>query len=233
MNPYPKIASVYKRYESGPNKGKFVIGQWADPVFEYLKDLTWVWKEKVDGTNIRVQYWANVETSTMFQVVPRVEVKGKTDKAQRIEPLYSIAEKMFPPEWFQEHFDPGVDVCLYGEGYGAGIQKGGKYRPDQSFVLFDIKIGHWWLQNDAMADIARAGNIDHIPALCQFSLMKAIEKVKWGIISHWDSFTKAGSPKLYDMEGLVGQPLIPLNMRNGQRVITKIKTKDFLSDVEK
>jgi len=194
MNTYPKIQSVYHRYVDDPHKGKFIIGEWSDPVFEYLKNNIWVWKEKVDGTNIRVQYWGSPNTPETADSAgyPYVVVKGRTDKAERIEPLYSNIEKMFPPDWFQEHFEPGVDVCLYGEGYGAGIQKGGKYRSDQSFVLFDIKIDdYWWLQNDAIATIAEDGDIDYIP-------------VK------------------------VGQPLISLNMRNGQRVICKIKTKDFI-----
>jgi len=223
MNTYPKIQSVYHRYLDGPHKGKFIADEWSDPVFEYLKDNIWVWKEKVDGTCIRVQYWAGCEE---FSVRPKkypypyVEVRGKTDKAERIEPLYSNIEKMFPPDWFQEHFESGVDVCLYGEGYGAGIQKGGKYRPDQSFVLFDIKIDdYWWLQNDAIATIAEDGDIDYIPVKYQFTLPEAILAVKLGLRSAWGNF---------DMEGLVGQPLVPLNMRNGERVICKIKTKDFI-----
>ena len=222
MNEYPKIQSVYKRYTEGPNKGKFIIGEWTLPEFEYLKDLMWVWKEKVDGTNIRVQYWGdNTKWLYMQGIKPRVTVKGKTDKAQRIEPLYSIVEKMFPIEWFQEHFDPNLDICLYGEGYGAGIQKGGKYRPDQSFVLFDIKVGHWWLKNDTLSEIATAGRIEYIPTLFKLSIMDAVDMVSEGIQSTWGVF---------DMEGLVGQPLIPLNMRNEQRVITKIKTKDFVKE---
>lgn len=219
MNEYPKIQSVYKRYKDGPHKGKFITGEWSDPVFEYLRDLTWVWKEKVDGTNIRVQYYSGydpVTTRTLNESL--VLVKGKTDKAQRIEPLYSVVEKMFPSEWFQKHFDPGVDICLYGEGYGAGIQKGGKYRSDQSFVLFDIKIGHWWLKEADLTDIATRGDIEYIPAGLEFTLIEAIEQVKKGMVSLWGEFNR---------EGLVGQPLIPLNMRNGQRIITKIKTRDF------
>lgn len=218
MNVYPKIQSVYHRYIDGPFKGKFIIGEWADPVFEYLKDLTWVWKEKVDGTNIRVQYWGGA----IIEQNRKVIVRGKTDKAQRIEPLYSIAEKMFPPEWFQEHFDPGVDICLYGEGYGAGIQKGGRYRKDQGFILFDIKIGHWWLKYEDVADIAIAGDINYIPIFYVRTLTEAIDNIGAGLPSRWGD--------CFNMEGLVGQPLISLNMRNGQRVITKIKTKDFIQE---
>ena len=51
--------------------------------------------------------------------------------------------------------DP-VDVTLYGEGYGARIQKGGgKYLAKScDFVLFDVKIGDWWLRREAVDEIA-------------------------------------------------------------------------------
>ena len=40
-----------------------------------------------------------------------------------------------------EVFPDGAAV-LYGEGYGAKIQKGGgNYRADQDFVLFDVRVG--------------------------------------------------------------------------------------------
>jgi hypothetical protein len=50
---------------------------------------------------------------------------------------------------------PESPVILYGEGYGPGIQKGGgNYGSDQSFVLFDIKIGPWWLRREDVLEIA-------------------------------------------------------------------------------
>ena len=49
MREYHKINSVFKRDE----RGNF-IEEYADDVFEYLKDNVWVFTEKVDGTNIVV-----------------------------------------------------------------------------------------------------------------------------------------------------------------------------------
>ena len=75
MNQYPKIQGLYKRYLNGENKGKFIIGDYSKPEFKLLKDIDWVWTEKVNGTNIRVQY-------TTYLLGQTVEFRGKTNKAE-------------------------------------------------------------------------------------------------------------------------------------------------------
>ena len=57
-------------------------------------------------------------------------------------------------------------VYLFGEGYGPKIQKGGNYRNDISFRLFDIYIedqnnplGGWWLEPGNMQEVADKINI--------------------------------------------------------------------------
>ena len=134
MIEYHKIHSIYKRDE----KGNLIPGQWALPEFEYLRNNEWEFTEKVDGTNIRVMFDGT-----------NVTFGGKTDNAQIPSKLVMALYNMFPDEMMGNVFGRDFDtfVCLYGEGYGAKIQKaGGNYRPDQSFVLFDVKIGKWWLQ---------------------------------------------------------------------------------------
>jgi len=112
---------------------------------------------------------------------------------------------------------------LYGEGYGPKIQKGGgNYRQDQDFVLFDIKIGDWWLQRTDVEDIARKLNIDIVPIIGIGTLPDMVQKVRNGFNSAW-STTKL----TFKAEGIVARPEVELKTRSGHRVITKIKHKDF------
>lgn len=110
-------------------------------------------------------------------------------------------------------------VCLYGEGYGAGIQKGGgNYGAGQTFVLFDVKIGDWWLQREDVEDVAHNLGIDVVPVLMIGTLHDMVEMVRTGFMSTWGDFTA---------EGLIGKPMVELKNRAGNRIVTKLKYKDF------
>jgi hypothetical protein len=110
-------------------------------------------------------------------------------------------------------------LCLYGEGYGAKIQKiGGLYRPDQDFVLFDVRIGEWWLQRADVEDIAQKLELDIVPIIGEGTLHDAVAVAKEGFNSTWGNF---------QAEGIVARPKVELKTRNGQRIITKIKCCDF------
>ena len=203
MVEYPHIDSIYKRDE----RGNFIIGDYAKPEFEYLKDLIWIWTEKVDGTNIRLMW---DEQGLRFG--------GKTEKAQIPTKLLNNLDAHDLTERLAEVFDVGP-ACLYGEGHGKGIQKGGEnYSLDQRFVLFDIRIGRWWLKRDNMEEIAAKLDLQIVPIVFVGTIDDAIAVVADGFKSSWGDF-KA--------EGMVGQPEIPLLDRSGQRIIVKVKTKDF------
>ena len=222
MKEYPKIQSVFKRETEGPHKGKFIEGKWALPEFEYLRDCEWEGTEKIDGTNIRVQ-WTCFGTG---QPEPFVNFQGKTDNAQIPPFLLDKLKEMFPKEKLQSVF-PDTDVCLYGEGYGARIQKGGgNYIPDGvSFVLFDVWIGGWWLLRPSVVDIAMKLHITFVPLVCTLPLLEAITMVRDStLLSGW---SRPGEKLAFPMEGLVLKPPVELFSRNGHRIITKVKTKDF------
>lgn len=131
MNEYHKIQTLFKR--DMEHNGKTLLeGQWTLPELEFLAGNTWVFTEKVDGTNIRVMIKDGAVT-----------FGGKTDSAQIPAQLVTRLNERFLPlaTKMQEVF--GCDACLYGEGYGAKIQKGGgNYRQDQDFVLFDILVSN-------------------------------------------------------------------------------------------
>ncbi len=209
MKEYHKIQTMFKRDQQ--HNGKTLLeGQWTLPEFEFLAGNTWVFTEKVDGTNIRVMLKDG-----------KVVFGGRTDAAQIPAQLVTRLNETFLPleAKMQDMF--GCDVCLYGEGYGAKIQKGGgNYRADQDFVLFDVKVGCWWLQRADVEAIAKKIVIDIVPIIGEGTLYDAVAAVKSGITSVWGNF---------QAEGIVARPKTELKTRNGNRIITKIKCRDFIT----
>ena len=211
MNTYHKINTCFKR---DPKTKKLLMWDWSKPEFEYLMNCEWVFTEKVDGTNIRV-LWDGVEIS----------FKGKTDNADIPNFLLENLHKIFDGkvDLFKAQFGD-TPVCLYGEGYGDRIQKAGKnYRPDSSFILFDVKIGKWWLQRGDVVNIASKLVIDCVPLVCRTSLMSIIRSF---MAFKTQDFSRLSENAL--MEGLVGVPAVPMLDRAGERIIVKIKYADFM-----
>lgn len=213
MKEYHKINTVYKRDPATKMK-TLLIGEYSEPAFHYLTNNEWIFTEKVDGTNIRV-IWDG----------KNIIFGGKTDNAQIPNQLVNKLNEMFLPklDLFKDIFKlkTSLDdkVCLYGEGYGAKIQKGGgNYRQDQSFVLFDVKIGEWWLERHNVEDIASELSIDIVPIIGKGTLSDMVSMAEKGFNSQWGDFTA---------EGIVARPAIELRLRSGCRIITKIKHKDF------
>ena len=207
MNEYHKIQTVWLRDPDTKHK-TLLPKRWACREFAYLSDCPWIWTEKVDGTNIRVM----VDADT-------VRFGGKTDAAQIPAFLVDRLRELFDPrvKLLARMFPKGA--CLYGEGYGAKIQKGGgNYRADQDFVLFDVKVGDFWLSRDDVEAFGRGLGLDVVPLVGIGTLPEAISHAKAGFHSKWGEFMA---------EGLVMRPLIELATRDGHRIITKIKHKDF------
>lgn len=206
MKEYHKIQTVFMR--DLENKYKTLLeGQFSLPEFEYLANNEWVFTEKVDGTNIRVIFLRD-----------EIVFYGKTDDSQVPSFLFNRLQKMFLPqkEKLAEMFPNGV--CLYGEGYGNKIQCGRKYSQEQDFVLFDVKIGDFWLKRPSVEDIAENLGIKVVPIIGSGTLYEMVDLTRKGFDSVWGNF-KA--------EGIVARPAVELFSRNGERIITKIKTRDF------
>jgi hypothetical protein len=207
MTEYHKIQSIFKRDMSDPKKG-LIIGDWTLPEFEYLSDNKWEFTEKVDGTNIRVAWDGE-----------NISFGGRTDRAQIPGHLLETLSSTFIPlkTVFFDVFG-SRQVVLYGEGYGPKIQNGGKYRTTPGFVLFDIKVGHWWLHRHDVEAVATDLGLDVVPIIGHGTLWQAIECVEGSIRSTWGDF---------EAEGIVARPAVPLLCRSGERLIVKIKCRDF------
>lgn len=214
MKQYHKIQTVYKR--NPKNMRELYEGDYSEPEFEYLKDNLWVFDEKVDGTNIRVMWDGE-----------NVVFGGKSDNAQMptflLYKLQELFEGTAKKQIFNTVFtneEEGLQVCLYGEGYGAKIQSGGKYIPNGvDFVLFDVNINGVWMERGFVEHTAKEFGIKVTPIVGEGTLMEGIEIVRKGFPSTWGDFLA---------EGLVLRPKTQLLDRRGHRVITKVKHRDFL-----
>ena len=202
MREYSKIETIWNR---DSKTFKVIEGEYRTPEFEYLANNIWEVSEKIDGTNTRIEYKDGV-----------FNYGGRTDNAQIPTFLLSrLQEITRNGSW---DFPDGV--CLYGEGYGAKIQKGGgNYKADGvDFILFDVLIGDWWLKTEDVAEIAHNLGLEQVPQLCCCSLIEASGLVKNGLQSTFGNF---------QAEGVVLKPIVSLFTRRGDRIVGKIKTKDF------
>lgn len=208
MKEYHKIYNLYKRDGSG----KLIEGNYVLHEFEYLSNCQWDFYEKVDGTNIRIMWNGS-----------NVRIGGKSNNAQiPCDLLEILTDKFCNPtslKLFNEKFGE-KSVCLYGEGYGAGIQKVGiKYNSkNKMFILFDILIDDYWLEKSNVFDIASIFSISHAPLKLTGKFTDAIDFLK-----------KECKSTLGDceIEGLIGIPKLTLLTKNKERMIVKIKTKDI------
>lgn len=202
---YPKINGIWKRDEHGT----VLLGDWSVPEFDFLSDKPWIWTEKIDGTNLRL-HWNGKD----------VTLGGRTDKAQLQASLVKALAPQLDPALWASIFPDSDDVTVYGEGYGAGIQKGGgNYRPDQAMIVFDVKVGPWWLVPDAVYDVSERLGLDMVPDCGIFTPSEAWAQVQDpALCSYWRGV---------QIEGFVGRPLVDLFDRRGHRITMKVKVKDW------
>jgi len=219
---YTKINTLYKRHVDGPNKGKIILGEYSDKEVEYLKNCQWQWFEKLDGTNFAV-YWDG----------HKKEFHGKSENAQIKKEWIDYLETIFTDETLSAAFPLRFDengneismlVRVYGELHGKGIQgKMGKAYSDDAqqdfiFRVFDINIGEWWLEMDAVSVCTDILGVEMCPYIGEMTVDEAEAIVKKGFKS------RVGD---CEAEGLVGRPLYGLRKRNGGRILVKIKTCDY------
>lgn len=207
MKEYEKIETLFLRDDKTK---KLVEGKFRNETVEFLKDIDWEFTEKIDGTNIRICWDGH-----------KVQYLGRTDKAQIPSQLMNRLIELFGgdvnEEIFEQHFGEN-EVMLIGEGYGAKIQSGGDYRQDNDFILFDVCINGNYQSRESVKSIAKYFNLDVVPTIMIGKLQDGVDYVKTKPKS------KIGTA---NSEGLVGRPLFELKDRCGNRLIVKIKVRDF------
>lgn len=210
MTEYHKIETLFERDAS-----TFVVdpAKLKASVLGTIRE--WDVTEKIDGANIRV----------MLSKDGAVSFGGRTDAALIPADLVQYLIRTFQPDALKSALglndaEP-VDAVLYGEGYGPGIRKGGLYRKDKAFILFDVLIGgQWWLSRTSVADIGAKLGIDIVPYLGRMTLDQIVDMVRNPFPS------KIGTAMA---EGVVARPIEALFDKWMKRIIVKLKTKDFVA----
>ena len=212
MSEYHKIETLYERDEQTHRlKQPLVL---KNRVYGIVNP--WVFTEKIDGTNIRCIWKAGV-----------LSFGGKTDSAQLHADLFKWLTAHVTAEALAAAF-PDLDgsVVLYGEGYGAGIQKGGgDYSPEKRLILFDVLVTDidgrgWWLSDENVRDVGAKLGLEVVPLVGEMTLAEATDLVRVG-------FRSKAAVNERSAEGVVGRPCEALFDKKGHRLIVKLKTKDF------
>ena len=213
MREYHKIETVFNRSTDGDKR--LIWGDYRNETVEYLANNIWQFTEKIDGTNIRIHWDGH-----------NVEIGGRTDRAQIPKHLMDYLSATFLTPEVEEMFEQTYgekDVILFGEGYGAKIQNGGDYRSDVSFILFDVLIGDNWQSREWIEATAKMFGIDVVPIVLEGTIGDGIDYV----MQHNNSTIGNAI-----MEGVVGRPKVEMKDWLGNRIIVKIKWKDFKNFVE-
>ncbi len=205
---YHKIETLYNRSVGGDKK--LIEGDWRNPAVEFLKNNIWQFTEKIDGTNIRIIWDGH-----------KVSFGGRTERAQIPAHLMNKLVELFGGTETEELFEQVFgekEVILFGEGYGYKIQNGGLYRPDVSFILFDVMIGGNYQSREMVELTAKQFGVEIVPILFEGTLSDGVDFVKQKPVSTIGT---------HPMEGLVARPKVEMMDRCGNRLIVKIKVCDF------
>lgn len=242
MHEYPKTENVFTR---NPDTHLLNDGELRDPAHAQIGE--WLITEKVDGTNIRILIRLK-NAPKDNDILMNVEVRGRSDRANLPKDLEANILKIIEEnhtrvfEWVYDlvQGDENITVCLYGEGYGAGIQKvGGRYRSDKSVRLFDVTTTHveawpdgnadgptWWRDWNTVLAAAEATGLKTVPVLGVMPLDEAVENTRFPFVS--EAAREDGGDAM--AEGVVARTDPYLYNHRGHRVLVKIKTHDFKQD---
>lgn len=231
---YPKIETLFERDE----KSHVNTSELRRPEFALIHH--WLVTEKIDGTNIRVAL--ETPDKSGDDDIDRddfvARFYGRTDKAQIPKPLLTYLQETITVDKMLGLCKPKKDgqveyypMTLYGEGYGAGIQKGGgNYREGVSFRLFDVLVdGKWWLDWENVAGIAESLGIKTVPVIQERVnlewITSAVQNVAIASRVAREDRDLPVSP--IDAEGIVARTDPYLFDKHGHPLRFKLKTRDF------
>ena len=229
---YQKINSLFMREEKKPRR---FTTEFANPAFPLIAE--WDIYEKINGTNIRVIYFPpeTVDGVPVEGSEDHIYFGGRTKDAQINANLMDYLRKTFTIEKFRSNAVPfECPVIICGEGIGPNIHEGKYLGEEYGFVLFDVIIDKWWLEDDKKEELAAHFGVKTCPKIMlthdggehgtsfykKHDLTNIIEYVKSNPNSLFAN-------QEYPMEGVVCRTTPALFDKHGKMIIFKLKTEDF------
>ena len=204
--------------------GENELGEWSSPTYDEADQLMFP-PNQMKGAEFHVYYKGKTDNANIHpNLMKHLQETYPTDKV-----LAALGLKRFiPVEEFADHkWQTYQDIprlyTIYGEGYGAKIQKaGGNYLSQSNgFAVFDVKVDDIYLLCSVRDEIAAKLGAPIVPFIGMMTLDEAIQYVRTGFKS------RIAENKDFMAEGLVIRNELGLRTRRGERIITKLKTCDF------
>lgn len=181
----------------------------------YVNNIPMLASEKIDGTSVGLKWDGE-----------RISFVGHTEKSQFAPHYLEYLNNRFGTKEFEsciEEIFEDKPVTLYGEGISKDYNVHYGY-PDGEFIFYDVQLANGKFMNrKALGDIAEKLGLKMPYTEC-FTIQQAIDFVKQRPMSKLDPSVR--------MEGLVLRPLIELYTNNDERIICKVKVKDFVDGIK-
>lgn len=210
---FPKISAPFGR--KSPKDRLVDISIYAKPWIEALRGVKFYASEKIDGTSVGLVWDGE-----------RISFVGHTDKSEFCPRYLEYLQKTFGTSEFEsviEEVFGDSPVTIYGEGISKDYNVHYGF-PDGNFIMYDIQNEKGTFYNrEAVHGIAEKLGLK-TPFEELMTLDEAIAFVKTRPMSRLDSNQR--------MEGLVLRALVELYTNGGDRVICKVKVKDFVEGVK-
>ena len=197
----------------------------------------WVSTLKIHGANYSIWYDENVvRTGKRSGFIKGNSFYGDNnfDYTENVKEMYNFIKNNIPSMKV---------LSIHGEIYGGiynhpdvdrvdnatRVQKEVQYRPDNDFIVFDIKVDGIILDHDMVVMICNKFDFRHVPVLARgkFSDLIGME-VKF----HDPLAGILGLPEIKEnyAEGWVVKPVTPKFFGNGERIILKGKNPDLIEN---
>ena len=211
----------YNKFSSPFIKGDKFLN--TDKLSQRLPKGEWIVTEKIDGTNIRIILTKPDEKNKReVHIASRKLILNPSDKNSN---QYTDCLKEVNLHKIEEYFkDVDSTIIIYGEGYGAGVHKGGIYSSKKNFRVFDIRIGEAYQDFDYVKKVCVDNQLNLVP------IVDTVEEITFDacvlkLKANSETLIKEGTGG--KLEGLVYKFEPPLLNKYKERLIFKIKFKDF------
>lgn len=219
---YHKIETLFNRdpstFKVNPECGMRVPG------FQAVDN--WVVEEKCDGMNIQVHM--NDPTCLVDREAPfpiEVLIQGRTPNAQFkphwMEYLKSIFTAPLAEALFKSELHPGNKVTLFGELMGPKINGNLHGLTELEFRGFDVLVDDaWWMERAQLDQVLYHFKTKGAPVVGRLNTERIIHMIR-----ERETVSQISTNGYF--EGVVCRPAFELRLQSGERLIWKLKTKDF------